>query len=93
MTVRTTKESVTFANAFTLDEGGEVFPPGVYRTESDEERLVGPSFPVYRRVRTVILLPTRSGGSGTFRTREIDPDDLERALRRDRSDEQVVPVD
>jgi hypothetical protein len=80
MTVRTSKKTVTFANPFTLGDFEEVFQPGTYAVETDEERLHGVSFEAYRRIQTLFHLPATRGRS---RTLTVDPDDLEAALARD----------
>ena len=87
MTARTTEETITFNKPFTLAGIGEVLPAGDYRVETDEELLQGISFHAYRRVQTLIHLPSKSGNPGLVRTLTIDPKDLEAALKRDQ-----VPV-
>jgi hypothetical protein len=83
MTVRTSKKTVTFANPFTLGDFEEVFQPGTYDVETDEERLEGVSFEAYRRVQTLFHLPASPAKPGLSRTLTVDPDDLEAALARD----------
>lgn len=82
MTVRTTKKTVTFVNSFKLGDFEEVLPPGTYDVETDEERLEGLSFHVYRRILTLIHLPAKSGNPGLSRTLTIDPNELDAALKR-----------
>jgi hypothetical protein len=50
MTVRTSRQSVTFTEPFSLSGIDEVQPAGTYTVETDEELLPGLSFPAYRRV-------------------------------------------
>jgi hypothetical protein len=83
MTVRTTTESVTFGHSFTLGEFEEILPPGTYDVDTDEELLEGLSFQAYRRVLTVIRLPTASGDPSLMRALTIDPNDLDAAISRD----------
>ena len=83
MTVRTSKKTVTFAQPFTLGDDEEVFQPGTYDVETDEERLEGVSFEAYRRVQTLVHLPPTPATPGRSRTLTVDPDDLEAALARD----------
>ena len=59
MTTRTSKKTVTFAHPFTLCDYEEVFQPGTYDVETDEERLEGVSFEAYRRVQTLGHLEKR----------------------------------
>ena len=83
MTVRTTKGTFTFANPFTFSGFDEVFPPGTYNVETDEELIEGLSFDAYRRTLVLIHLPTKSGRPGHSRTLTIDPNELDAALKRD----------
>lgn len=55
--------------------------------ETDEELLSGLSFPAYRRVATLILLPSRPGKGIGEQVANIDPLELQAALERD-----VVPI-
>ena len=83
MTVRTTKKTVTFVNPFTLGDSDEIFPPGTYEVETDEELLEGLSFRAYRRTLTLIHLPGESGIPGLSQVLTIDPNELDAALKRD----------
>lgn len=58
MSPRTTSKTVTFALPFLLKGVDRVLPAGDYRVVTDEELMEGLSFPVYRRVSTMILVPT-----------------------------------
>jgi hypothetical protein len=61
-----------------------VLPPGSYRVVTDEELIQELSFPVYRRVATMIFVPV-----GTYNASiemvTIDPRHLQEALDRDRA--------
>lgn len=92
MTMRTRKKSVTFNKSFVLGGFDEVLPAGTYSVEMDEELLEGISFPVYRRILTLIHLHARSGSPGLTRTLPIDPKELEAALERDQAATEL-PVD
>jgi len=83
MTVRTNVTAVTFAYAVVLRGLDEVLPAGTYRIETDEERVEGPSFPVYRRLRTVMQIPGAEDRPGSTRSILIEPDDLDAAVARD----------
>ena len=83
MTVRTTKSTVTFANAFMLGDFDEMLPPGQYDVEIDEELLEGLSFDAYRKVLTLVHLPAKSGHPSLSRTLTINPGELDAALTRD----------
>lgn len=83
MTIRTTRKSVTFVNSFVLGDFGEVLPPGTYDVETDEQLLDALSLQAYRRVRSLIHLPAKSGNLLLSRTLIIDPSTLDAALKRD----------
>jgi len=57
MTVRTSSETVTFAGSFLLEGIDRELVAGGYRVLTDEELVEQLSFPVYRRVSTMIFVP------------------------------------
>jgi hypothetical protein len=63
MTTRTTSKIVTFARPFKLKGVDRILPAGNYRVVTDEELIEELSFPVYRRVSTMILVPGASASS------------------------------
>jgi hypothetical protein len=66
-----------------LDRGsGASFTAGTYEIVTDAELIEGLSFPVYRRVATMILAPTQSF-QGSIVMLTIDPSDLAAAMKRD----------
>ena len=81
MTMRTTSKIVTFTRPFTLKGVDRILPAGNYRVVTDEELIEELSFPVYRRVSTMILVPGASASSVEMVA--IDPQDLEAAQERD----------
>ena len=81
MSPRTTSKTVTFALPFLLKGVDRVLPAGDYRVVTDEELMGGLSFPVYRRVSTMILVPTESRQIVEMLT--VDPLDLQVAQDRD----------
>jgi hypothetical protein len=83
MTVRTSHKTVTFTRPFSLSAIDEVQPAGTYTVETDEELLQGVSFPAYRRIATLIFLPSRPGGAFVEQVVNIDPQELEAAQERD----------
>ncbi len=83
MTVRTSRKPVTFARPFSLSGIDEMQPAGTYMVETDEELLSGLSFPAYRRVATLIFLPSRPGRAVGEQVANIDPLELQAALERD----------
>ena len=83
MTTRTSRKIVTFARPFSLSGIDEVLPAGSYTVDADEELIEGLSFLSYRRISTVILLPSLSRRSSFVEAVDIDPADLEAAQRKD----------
>jgi hypothetical protein len=81
MTIRTTRKTVTFARPFILKGVDRILPAGDYRVLTDEELIEELSFPVYRRVSTMIFVPTESASS--VEMVPVDPVDLETAQERD----------
>jgi hypothetical protein len=85
MIVRTSHKTVTFTQPFALSGIDEVQAAGTYTVETNEEPLQGVSFPAYRRVETLMFLPSRPGGPFVERHVNIDPSELEAAQTRDAS--------
>jgi hypothetical protein len=83
MSLRTTSRTITFARPFSLAGLEESQPAGTYTIQTDEEPIEGLSFLAYRRVATVIFLPLRHGGQGSFQAISVTPEDLEVAQARD----------
>ncbi len=81
MTVRTSSKTVTFAHPFLLKGVDRILAAGDYRIVTDEELIEELSFPVYRRVATMIFVPAESGGAVEMVT--IDPRDLQAAQELD----------
>ena len=80
MTLRTHRETLTFAHPFTLSGAEDVQAPGTYTVQTDEELIEGLSFLAYRRVATVIFVPLRHGGPGSLQAITVDPHELADAL-------------
>jgi hypothetical protein len=83
MTTRTSNKTVTFARPFLLKGIDRILPAGEYRVATDEELIDELSFPVYRRVATMIFVPGESGHASSVEMVAIDPRDLEKALDGD----------
>jgi hypothetical protein len=81
MSTRTTTKIVTFARPFTLKGVDRVLAAGNYRVVTDEELIEELSFPVYRRVSTMIFVPAKSASSVEMVA--IDAQDLQAAQERD----------
>ena len=85
MTTRTSKRTVTFKRPFILQSFNKELPAGAYEVETDEELLEGVSFPVYRRILTIIHLPPTPGRPGETMALTVNPIELDSALERDRT--------
>jgi hypothetical protein len=85
MTLRTRTETVTFTKPFRLGGFDGELPAGAYLVETDEELMRDISFPVYRRVTTVIHLQESPDRPGRRQTLTIDPQALEAALEHDQA--------
>ena len=83
MTTRTTTNTVTFAHPFLLKGIDRILPAGDYRVVTDEELIEEVSFPVYRRVSTMIFVPAESHQASSTEMVTIDPLDLQNAQDRD----------
>jgi hypothetical protein len=81
MTMRSHSKSVVFSHPFELKGVDRILPAGDYRVVTDEELIEELSFPVYRRVATMIFVPAQSRSSVEMVT--IDPRDLQAAQDRD----------
>ena len=81
MTTRSVSKTVVFSRPFELRGVDRVLPPGDYRVVTDEELIEGLSFPVYRRVSTVIFVPGQRRSSTEMV--QIDPADLRAAQHDD----------
>jgi hypothetical protein len=83
MITRTRRDNVVFSHPFELRGVDRVLPPGSYQVVTDEELLEGLSFPVYRRVSTMIIVPAQSRHASSVEMVAIDPRDLEAAQAQD----------
>ena len=93
MTTRTTTKTVTFAHPFLPKGIDRILPAGDYRVVTDEELIAGLSFPVYRRVSTVIFVPAQSHQASSIEMVTIDPSDLKAAQDQDAATHQVLKTD
>jgi hypothetical protein len=84
MITRTRNTVLVFSHPFELKGVDRTLPPGEYRVVTDEQLIEELSFPVYRRVSTMIFVPGKSGPSSTEMV-TIDPCDLQAAQDRDKA--------
>jgi hypothetical protein len=57
--MRTLTKTVVFTRPFLLKGVDRILPAGDYRVVTDEELIEGLSFPVYRRLSTMIFVPAQ----------------------------------
>ena len=88
MTTRTKRKTVVFVRPFLLKGIGRTLPAGGYDVLTDEELIEGLSFPVYRRVSTMIIVPAPRMSSVEMLA--IDPRDLQATLDRDAAPHEPV---
>jgi hypothetical protein len=82
MTLRTRASSLVFHHPFELKGIDRSLPAGTYAVETDEELIDSLSFPVWRRLSTMIFVPGMTASSSETVT--VDPADLDAAQERDR---------
>ena len=83
MALRTRRKFVVFRNPFELKDVGRILPAGSYEVVTDEELVEGLSFPVYRRVATMILVPAPAPRTASTELLSINPAQLAAAEARD----------
>ena len=93
MSIRTSARTVTFSRPFSLKGVDRVLPAGDYRVLTDEALIEGLSFPVYRRVSTMVFLPAQFHRSGSVELVTIDPSDLRAAEERDAETHGMPEID
>jgi hypothetical protein len=83
MATRTSGKTITFAHPFLLKGVDRTLAAGDYRVVTDEDLIEQLSFPVYRRVVTMIFVPGPSGHASSVEMVAVDPRDLQDAQDRD----------
>jgi len=83
MTIRSRRETVVFRHPFQLPTVGRVLPAGAYEVLTDEEMVEGLSFPCFRRIATMIMIPGESPHSGSLEMIAIGSVELSDAQRED----------
>jgi hypothetical protein len=86
MPERTTETTVTFKHPFMLGSFDAAQPAGTYRLVIDEEEILGLSFPAYRRISTVLHIPSGAGASNNQQAFPVDVEELKAALEADERD-------
>lgn len=83
MITRSLSKSIVFTKPFLLKGIDRVLSAGEYRVVTDEELIEGISFPIYRRVATMIFVPGATPGTSSIEMVTVDPLELQAALERD----------
>ena len=84
MSVRSRRETITFQHPFRLRGVDRLLPSGAYEVITDEEMIEGLSFPAFRRVATMIMVPATAQNSAMEMV-SIGSVDLSDAQRMDAS--------
>ncbi len=85
MTTRTRRETIVFTHPFRLRGIDRELPAGAYDVITDEELIEGLSFPVFRRVATMITVPCAPPRQSAVEMLTIEPDALRDARQADSS--------
>jgi hypothetical protein len=84
VTVRTTRTTISFSQPFKLRDLDDIQPAGDYLLDTDEELIEGLSRLAYRRVATLLHLPSTSLSQGRAELLSVSPAELDAALEKDR---------
>jgi hypothetical protein len=86
MITRTKRVTLRFQHPFSLKGVRRRLAAGEYEVEADEELIEELSFPVYRRVGTLIFLPAAAAGRpSSIEMVNVDPADLAAAHQRNQA--------
>ncbi len=85
MTTRSRRETVHFKHSFRLKGVDRLLPPGSYEVITDEEMIEGVSFPSFRRVATMMMVPGAPPQRSAMEMISISSIDLSDAQRIDAS--------
>jgi hypothetical protein len=85
MTMRSRRETIHFKHPFRIKGIDRQLAPGAYEVITDEEMIEGLSFPSFRRVATMIMVPGAPPRRSTMEMISISPFDLSDAQRIDAS--------
>jgi hypothetical protein len=84
MTIRTTRTTVSFSQPFKLKDLDDIQPAGDFLLDTDEELIEGLSRLAYRRVATLLHLPSTSRPQGRTELVSVNPAELDAVLASDR---------
>jgi hypothetical protein len=85
MTKRSRRETVHFKHPFRIKGIDRLLPAGAYEVITDEEMIEGLSFPCFRRVATLIMVPGVAPRNSSMEMISISSVDLSDAQRNDAS--------
>ena len=85
MTMSSRRETITFLHPFRIRGIDRLLRPWAYQVITDEELIEGLSFPAFRRVATMIMVPAAPPRSSTMEMISIGSVDLSDAQRIDAS--------
>ena len=85
MTTRTRRETIHFSHPFRIKGIDRQLAPGAYEIITDEEMIEGLSFPCFRRVATMIMVPGAAPRHSSMEMISISSIDLSDAQRIDAS--------
>lgn len=85
MTTRTRRETIHFKHPFNMKGIDRLLPAGPYEVVTDEEMIEGLSFPCFRRVATMIMVPSAVPHTAAMEMVSISSVDLSDAQRNDAS--------
>ncbi len=81
--MRSRREMVHFRHPFRIKGIDRQLAPGAYEVITDEEMIEGLSFPSFRRVATMIVVPGAAPHVSTVEMITVSPADLSDARRDD----------
>jgi len=84
MTTRSRRETITFQHPFRIRGIDRLLPAGAYEVITDEEMIEGLSFPAFRRIATMIMVPA-AAQNATMEMVSIGSVDLADAQHADAS--------
>jgi hypothetical protein len=85
VTTRSRRETVHFKHSFRIRGVDRLLPPGPYEIITDEELIEGLSFPCFRRVATLMMIPGAAPRQSTTEMISISSVDLSDAQREEAS--------
>ncbi len=85
MTVRSRRETVHFKHPFRIKGIDRLLSAGAYEVVTDEEMIEGLSFPCFRRIATMIMVPGDPPRHSSIEMISIGSLDLSDAQRNDAS--------